>query len=187
MYIPPYESPYAYQITSIEYDSGDGVVVSYVNLVQHNVNKNNSTMRFTETGAYQVTVSSVATAAYFTFGIWVDKTPPAATLVGVEDGSSTISNVSLANCQVGDVIRVYKDGKLTQTIEVTSSSTKMPEVTEKGDYKFVITNAAGNEQTFEFTRKYTANIATTIVIIVVCLLIAAGLTIILFMRKRKKV
>ena len=93
----------------------------------------------------------------------------------------------MAGCVAGDVVKVYKDGKLIQTIEVTNSATKMPEINEKGDYKIVITNAAGNEQVFEFTRKYTANVATTIVIIVFCLLIATGLTVVLVLRKRKKV
>ena len=117
----------------------------------------------------------------------IDKTPPQAKLIGAENGTSTIQNVSLENCQIGDVIRVYKNGALEQTIEVATSGTKMPEITEKGDYRIVITNAAGNEQVFEFTRKYTANIPTTIVIIVACLLASIGLTVVLILRKRKKV
>ena len=182
-----YESPYAYRITSVEYDAGDGILIPYTNMVQHNANKMNSTMSFTEAGSYQVTVSSVATSSYFTFDVAIDKTPPQAKLVGAENGSSTIENVSLTECQVGDVIRVYKNGALDQTVEVLTSGTKMPEITEKGDYRIVITNAAGNEQVFEFTRKYTANVPTTIVVIVVCILVSIGLTVVLFLRKRKKV
>ena len=182
-----YESPYAYTITNIEYDSGDGVVVSYSNMVKNNVNKKNSTMTFEESGTYQVTVSSMATAANFTFSIDIDKTPPQVNLEGTENGAVTIANVSLSGCHVGDVVKVYKDGELQQTLIVTSESAKMPEIKEKGDYKIVITNAAGNEQVFEFTRKYTANVATTIVVIVACLLISIGLTVVLVLRKRKKV
>lgn len=182
-----YESPYAYKITDVTFDSGDGILVSYTNLVVNNVNKNNSSMKFDETGVYQVTVSSVATSAYFTFSITIDKTPPKASLVGAENGKTTTENVSLTGCAAGDVISVYKDGKLVETVLVTSSSTKMPEINEKGNYRIVITNAAGNEQVFEFTRRYTANIPTTIVIIVLCLLVSIGLIIVLFLRKRKKV
>ena len=182
-----YESPYDYKITNLEFDGGDGILISYINLVKYNVNKNNSEMVFNETGTYQVTVSSVATSSYFTFSVIIDKTPPQAKLVGAEDGSTTIANVSLSDCQVGDVIRIYKDGDLSQEIVVTSNTTKMPEINEKGDYKIVITNAAGNEQVFEFTRKYTANVPTTIVVIVVCLLVSIGLMVVLFLRKRKKV
>ena len=182
-----YESPYTYKITDIEYDAGDGILIPYTNMVTHNINKNNSTMVFVEAGTYQVTVSSVVTSAYFTFNVIIDKTPPQAKLIGAENGTATIQNVSLENCQIGDVIRVYKNGALEQTIEVATSGTKMPEITEKGDYKIVITNAAGNEQVFEFTRKYTANIPTTIVIIVACLLASIGLTVVLVLRKRKKV
>lgn len=182
-----YESPYAYKITDVVYDSGDGIAVSYINMVINNVNKNNSIMKFEDAGTYQVTVSSVATSAYFTFSINIDKTPPKGELVGAENGKTTIENVSLSGCVAGDVIRVYKNGNLVETILVTSNTTKMPEINDKGDYKIVITNAAGNEQEFEFTRKYTANVPTTIVIIVVCLLVAIGLTVVLFLRKRKKV
>ena len=182
-----YESPYAYKITDVTFDSGDGVSVSYTNLVTNNVNKNNSTMIFEEGGTYQVVVSSVATSAYFTFNVTIDKTPPKAELVGAIAGESTTSNVTLSGYSTGDVIKVYKDGNLIETVQVTSSGTKIKEITEKGDYKIVITNAAGNEQVFEFTRKYTANIATTVVIIIGCLLIAAALFVILIMRKRRKV
>ena len=147
----------------------------------------NSTMLFDETGTYHVTVASTVSSAYFEFDVVIDKTPPQAKLIGAEDGSLTIDNVSLENCQIGDVIRVYKNGSLSEEIFVTSSSTKMPEIKEKGDYRIVITNAAGNEQVFEFTRQYTANVPTTIVIIVICLLISIGFTIVLCLRKRKKV
>ena len=182
-----YESPYAYKITEVIFDAGDGILVSYANLVKHNVNKMNSTMLFDETGTYHVTVASTVSSAYFEFDVVIDKTPPQAKLIGAEDGSLTIDNVSLENCQIGDVIRVYKNGSLSEEIFVTSSSTKMPEIKEKGDYRIVITNAAGNEQVFEFTRQYTANVPTTIVIIVICLLISIGFTIVLCLRKRKKV
>ena len=63
----------------------------------------------------------------------------------------------------------------------------MPEIREKGNYKIVVTNAAGNEQVFEFTRKYTANAATTVSVIAVCLLVSGGLLIVLILRKRLKV
>lgn len=182
-----YESPYAYEITDVSFDSGDGILVSYTNMVVNNANKRNSTMVFDETGTYQVTVSSIATSAYFTFEVVIDRTPPKAELIGAVSGAKTTANVSLAGCVTGDVVKVYKDGKLIQTVEVTNSATKMPEINEKGDYKIVITNAAGNEQVFEFTRKYTANVATTVTIIVFCLLIAIGLTVVLVLRKRKKV
>jgi len=151
------------------------------------VNRNNSTMKFEESGTYQVTVSSVATAAYFTFDVTIDKTPPKAELIGVTVGKLTANNVSLAGCSVGDTVEVYKDGKLIQTVTVTSNSTKMPEITEKGDYKIVVTNAAGNQQEFEFARKYTANVATSVVVVVFFLLVSFALTVILVMRKRKKV
>ena len=182
-----YESPYAYRITDVTFDSGDGIAVSYTNLVTNNVNRNNSTMKFEESGIYQVTVSSVATAAYFTFDVTIDKTPPKAELIGVTVGKLTANNVSLAGCSVGDTVEVYKDGKLIQTVTVTSNSTKMPEITEKGDYKIVVTNAAGNQQEFEFARKYTANVATSVVVVVFFLLVSFALTVILVMRKRKKV
>ena len=180
-----YESPYTYKITNIQYDAGDGVMISYMNsVIQY---ANNSKMIFTDSGIYLVTVSSMVTAAQFTYEIVIDRTPPTAQLSGVENGGSTIADVTLTGCQVGDVIRVYKNGSLTQTVVVTSESMKMPEITDKGDYTIIITNAAGNEQVFEFTRQYTANVATTITIVVVCVLVSVGLFVILLLRKRRKV
>ena len=182
-----YESPYAYRITDVMFDGGDGILISYANLVKHNAKGNNSTMLFEEAGAYQVTVSSVATAAYLTFSITIDKTPPTAKLVGATAGSTTINNVSLSDCKVGDTVRIYKNGELIQEIFVSSNSSKMPEIIEKGAYKIVVTNAAGNEEVFEFTRKYTANGATNVAMIVGFLFVAIGLTVVLVLRKRKKV
>ena len=144
-------------------------------------------MIFEEAGAYQVTVASMVTPATFTFSITIDKTPPKAELVGAVSGQITTKNVTLAGFDVGDTIKVYKDGELIQTILVSSSSTKMPEISEQGEYKIVVSNAAGNETVYEFTRKYTANAATTVVIIVAFLLVAIGLTVVLVLRKRKKV
>ena len=129
----------------------------------------------------------MVSSAQFSFEIAIDKTIPKAQLSGVENGGSTIENVTLTDCQVGDVIQVYKNGNLTQTVVVTSESMKLPEIKEKGEYKIVITNAAGNEKVFEFTRQYTANVATTITIIVVCLLVSIGLFVVLLLRKRRKV
>jgi len=144
-------------------------------------------MIFSESGSYFVTVSSLATAAQFSFAVAIDKTPPKAKLVGVENGGSTTKTVTIADCKTGEVVRIYKDGELTQTSVVTSDTMKLPEIREQGDYKIVITNDAGNEQVFEFTRRYTANLAMTITVIVTCLLIATGLLVVLIMRKRMKV
>ncbi|MBQ7642547.1 MAG: hypothetical protein IJS67_01470, partial [Clostridia bacterium] len=180
-----YDSPYAYQITDVQHDAGDGVLVSYINGVIQK--KNRSKMVFTESGDYYVTVTSIATGAQFSFELTIDKTPPETKLVGVEDGASTVENVTLTDFHVGETILIYKDGKLTQTITVTSENMKMPEINEKGDYKIVVTNAAGNERVYEFTRKYTANVATSIAIIAICLLVSIGLFVVLTLRKRLKV
>jgi len=180
-----YDSPYGYKITDVQYDDGDGVLVSYISGVLQYTYR--SKMIFSESGSYFVTVSSLATAAQFSFAVAIDKTPPKAKLVGVENGGSTTKTVTIADCKTGEVVRIYKDGELTQTSVVTSDTMKLPEIREQGDYKIVITNDAGNEQVFEFTRRYTANLAMTITVIVTCLLIATGLLVVLIMRKRMKV
>lgn len=180
-----YVSPYTFKITNVQYDAGDGVLISYLNSVTQYAN--NSKMIFEDKGLYLVTVSSMVTAAQFTFEITVDKTLPTAQLKGVENGGSTIENVTLTDCRVGDVIRLYKNGDLAQTVVVTSESMKLPEIKDKGDYKIVVTNSAGNEKVFEFTRQYTANVATTITIIAACLLMSIGLFVVLLLRKRRKV
>lgn len=180
-----YTTPYTYKITDIIFDSGDGIEISYLgNVIQNDFN---SRMKFTEAGKYYVTSKSDATATVLTFEVTIDKVAPKVELVGAKDGEATIDNVTIKGCSVNDTVNVYKDGELIQTVKVTSASTKMPEINEKGEYKIEVINLAGNVTTLTFTRKYTANVATTVAIMLGLTLISTAIFIGLIYRKRMKV
>ena len=180
-----YTTPYTYKITDLIYDSGDGIEVSYLgNVIQ---NEFDSRMKFAESGKYYVTSKSSATATVLTFEVTIDKVPPKVELVGATEGEATTNNVTIRGCNVNDTVNVYKDDVLIQTVKVTSASTKMPEITEKGEYKIEIINLAGNVTTLTFTRKYTANVATTVAIMLGLTIISAAIFIGLIYRKRMKV
>ena len=180
-----YETPYLYKIVSLTCDRGDGVAVSYLDIVQQN--ENNSKMVFDENGVYEVTASSSATGRVISFAVTIDKLPPKVKLVGVENGGKTTENVTVTGCVAGDVVRVYKDDTLIRTLTVTSSQTEIPSINEKGNYRIVVTNAAGNSVEMTFERKYTANTSTTVFVSILFILIAIGLAIGLIYRTRMRV
>lgn len=180
-----YTTPYTYKITDLIFDSGDGIEISYLgNVIQ---NDYTSRMKFTESGKYVVTAKSNATATVLTFEITIDKVPPKVELVGTTNGASTTENVTIEGCQANDTIKVYKDGELIETINVTTAATKMPEIREKGEYKIEVINLAGNVTTLTFVRRYTANVATTIAIIAGLVLLSTAIFVGLIYRKRMKV
>ena len=180
-----YTTPYTYKITDLIYDSGDGIEISYLGDVVQN--DYTSRMKFLESGKYYVTAKSPATATVLTFEVSIDKVPPKVELVGAANGAATTENVTIKGCQANDVVKVYKNGELIQTIKVTTSSTKMPEIREQGEYKIEVINLAGNVTTLTFTRKYTANVATTIAIMAALVFVSTAIFIGLVYRKRMKV
>ena len=179
-----YETPYLYRITDLTYDKGDGVAVSYLDSVQQY--ENTSRMIFNESGIYEVTALSSVTASVISFVVTIDKVPPKVQLVGVENGGRTTENVTLSGCEAGDVVQVYKDDTLIRTITVASAQTQIPEIKDKGNYRVVVTNAAGNYVEMTFERRYTANAATTVFVAVLFTLIAIGLLIGLVYRTRMR-
>ena len=180
-----YTTPYTFKITEILYDNGDGVPVSYINSVSQY--ENNSKMVFSDSGKYSVKATSSASSVVLSFEIEIDKKPPSVELVGAEPDTVTTKNVDLTGYEIGDTIKIYKDGNLVQTIHVTTLNTKITPINTKGQYKIVVTNEAGNEQVIEFTRQYTANTATTIFLLSVLTLNTILLFVYLMSRKRVKV
>ena len=172
-----YTPPYGYEISEVWLTDSQG------DSKQISVDKNK--LYITKNGDYVVLVSGVDINSSFRFTVTIDNTPPTATLDGVEDGGTTPRDVTIKGLKVGDIVKIYKDGVLEETIEV-GVSTQVPTISSGGDYKVVITNIQGVTKEFNFTRKKIANTATSIFLIVLAALVILGIAIGLFLHTRHK-
>ncbi len=145
-----------------------------------------SYLDFDESGAYEVVMTSALTGMTSVFTIAIDKSVPKITLSGVEDGGVTKQNVTIGGYKEGDTVYIYKDGVLDREIKVTASS-DVSAINEKGQYTIVVVNEAGGSSQVEFTRVYTANVATSTLIIVIILAVVAGLFAGLLFRKHSRI
>lgn len=172
-----YYPPYGYEISEIWLQEKDGESKAIaVDKDKLYLNKN---------GDYVVLVTGTEISQSFRFTITIDNTPPTATLDGVENGGSTPRDVTIKGLKVGDIVKIYKDGVLAETIEV-GISTQVPTITSGGDYKVVITNVQGISTEYNFTRKRIANTATSIFLIVLVAMIMIGIAVGLFYHTRHK-
>ena len=161
-----YQAPFDYEITEIWLTRLNG----QREIIEAEEGK---PISLTENGDYAVVVTSKSATTTFNFSVTINDTPPTATLSGVEDGGVTSRNVSLKGLKSGDVVEIYKNGKLVSTTDV-STSNDVPEIKTGGEYKVVIKSVSGAEIEYNFTRKQIANAATSVFIIIACLVVVAG-------------
>ena len=183
-----YTTPYEFRITEMWHDSGDGVKVSYLNFVNHT--DFTSSFHFTENGKYTVLMTSVVTGITSTFEFTVNTTAPDVSLVGCNNGETTIKDVTLDGCKVGDIIRIYRATKtgeeLVEEIEITSLATKIPTISDGGKYRVVVESEAGVQTELSFVKKHVMNTAGSIFIMVVIGLSVVGLFTGLVYRNKSK-
>lgn len=178
-----YTTPQGYKITEITRKTASGKI-DYLEAVEDK--GDSSYFKFSEEGEYEAIMTSGITGKSSGFKLTIDLTVPKITLEGAEVGGTTKSNVKISGYEAGDTVYIYKDGVLRNTIKVVSLS-DVPEISEKGDYKIVVVNAAGGRSEVEFSRIYTANIATSVLIIAVIVAAVIGLFVGLVFRKRSRV
>jgi hypothetical protein len=111
-------------------------------------------------------------------------------LVGCEVGETTINDVTLTGCKVGDIIKVYRAtdtvDEIIEIVEVTSTATKMPTITEGGKYRIVVESEAGVATELSFVRKHVMNTAGSIFIMVIIAVAVVGLFAGLVYRNKSK-
>jgi hypothetical protein len=104
-------------------------------------------------------------------------------------GETTINDVTITGCKVGDRIKIYKitetGEKLVKEVEVTSS-VQAPTISEGGDYRVVVESEAGVATELKFTRKHVMNTAGSVFIMVMVGVAAAGLFAGLVYRNKSK-
>ena len=183
-----YTTPYEYRITELWYDGGDGVKVSYLSYVKHD--SFTSSFDFKENGKYTVIMASDVSGATSSFEFTVNTNAPEVSLVGCENGETTLNDISVIGYKVGDTIRVYRATRtgeeLVSEVEVTSLSTKIPTVTEGGTYRIVVESEAGIQTELSFVRKHVMNTAGNIFVLVVIGLAVIGLFTGLIYRNKSK-
>ena len=183
-----YTTPYEYRITEMWYDNGDGVKISYMAFVNHT--DLTSSFDFTENGKYTAVMTSDVTGNSTEFKFTVNTLAPEVTLVGCEAGETTINDVTVNGCKVGDRVKVYRatdmGEELVAEVEVTSVSTKIPTVTEGGKYRIVVESEAGVATELAFVRKHVMNTAGSVFIMVVIGLAVVGLFTGLVYRNKSK-
>lgn len=180
-----YKTPYNYKITDLMYKDNDGNKISYMdNVVQYDYY---SMVKFEVNGTYTITMKSSSTDQTSAFEIQINNKEPQIKLIGAENGKETKKKVTISGYSEGDTILIYKDNALIQTIKVTSSEMRSPEIVDKGDYVIEVINVEGNKTTLQFRRVYTANTASSIFVIVALVGVASILFIGLFLRKKEKI
>ena len=183
-----YTTPYEYHITELWYDGGDGTKISYFKFVNHT--DFTSSFVVDENGKYTVVMTSDITGDVSKFDFTVNKNAPDVSLVGCNEGDTTINDISLIGCKVGDKIKIYRMSrtgeKLVKEIEVTSLSTKMPTIDEGGEYRIVVESEAGVETELSFVRKHVMNTSGSIFIMIVIAALVVALFVGLVHRNKSK-
>jgi hypothetical protein len=183
-----YTTPYEHHITEMWYDNGDGIKISYMNFINHS--DFTSGFTFTENGKYTAVMISDVTGVTSTFTFTINTNAPKISLVGCDEGETTINDVTIAGHQAGDRIKIYKTVEsgeiLVEEVEVLSHSTKVPTITEGGKYRVVVESEAGVSTELTFVRKHVMNTAGSVFILVVIGLSVAGLFTGLIYRNKSK-
>lgn len=180
-----YQTPDYYKISEIQYDSGNGINISYMDYVTQN--DKSSEISFKENGTYKVKITSIYNNSSKTFEIKINNIAPVITLIGCEEGGSTKEDVIIQGYSVGDTVYIYRDGKLVSKTYISNKSTTPQTIKDGGEYEVVIESEAGVKTSVKFKKDYIANTAGSVLIIIVIL----GLVICLFagllMRNKLKV
>ena len=164
-----YTTPYEYHITEMWYDSGEGAKISYMNFVDNG--DHTSSFSFIENGKYTVVMTSDVTGNTSSFNFTINTNAPEVSLVGCNVGETTINDVTIDGCKVGDRISIYRvtenGEELVQRVEINTTSTKIPTISEGGNYRVVVESEAGVETELTFVRKHVMNTAGSIFIMVI--------------------
>lgn len=160
-----YAAPHMYEVTEVWRINENGS--------RELMNYRGPSILLNEKGNYLVVVTSKTTTSSFNFSVTIDRTLPSAELVGATDGAVTASDVTFTGLKNGDVVKIYRDGQLVSTTEISLSG-DAPKITQSGKYRVTVTNKQGMTVEYTFTRKAITNVAGSIFIIVSCGLVVIG-------------
>lgn len=178
-----YTVPYGYKVTEIWFNVGDDNPLSYMQYVKGE----GTILNLVENGKYSVVMSSDITGLASSFSITINNAKPQIELVGCKENETTLNDITISGYKVGDKIEIYRDKKLYKTVEILTSQTDAPIITEGGSYTIVVTNEAGVEVSLSFEKKHIPNTSGNVLIIVLIMITALIVFIGLVYRQRSKV
>lgn len=177
-----YNTPYGYKVTSATHMIGNAVLPI---TVPFSPEQNCSNIDIREDGYYEMTMTN-SSGEMYSFHFTISTVLPKATLVGCEDNGLSLRAVTLDGLSLGDVVSVYRNGKLVKTQSILTMSDNVV-MSKEGNYRVVIRNVAGNEISYTFTKKLVINTAGSILIIVVNLILAIALFVGILYRTKNKI
>ena len=131
----------------------------------------------TDDGEYKIVVTDLSgnvTKTTFT----IDKTPPALTLKGVENGGVTTGSVTLSDIDKKATVKVYLDGE-----EIDFSIDE--ELKAVGTYKIIVSDEYGNTDEYTFTIEQGSNVGIFILLGVIVLMAIGGGVFVLIKKKNR--
>ncbi|MFR5040483.1 MAG: hypothetical protein ACLTDA_11595, partial [[Eubacterium] siraeum] len=136
-----------------------------VNIVSSTCNGEACELNFAADGKYEITATDGEKE--YTFTVTLDRVAPEIVLNGAENGGETKSEVVVESISEEADITVYFNGeKIEYRVDAS--------VSELGEYRIVVTDAAGNTREYTFTIVYGLN-GGAIALIVIFVLLIVGI------------
>lgn len=133
-----------------------------VNIVSSTCNGEACELNFAADGKYEITATDGEKE--YTFAVTLDRVAPEIVLNGAENGGETKSEVVVESISEEADITVYFNG---EKIEYRVGAS----VSELGEYRIVVTDAAGNTREYTFTIVYRLNGGAVALIVIFVILI----------------
>lgn len=172
-----------YVVSAAYFVNADGIKVTCMNKVTENGTHIDLTNA--EEGLYEFQIKNKYDNSIIVLSILIDKKIPTVELDGCKDGEVTTQDISLSKLSNGDVVTVYRDGKIVQQVEISSKG-NIETITEGGKYRIVVQNKAGTTVEFNFEKLTIANGALSALIIVGLLAVSGSFFAVLLLRNRAK-
>lgn len=162
--------------TITEYNMPSGFSVQSVLYNDEKRDTKSSVVNFKSEGKYYIQYECKVIERTYELNLVIDRTPPVLKLDGVKNGKIS-GPVSLADLEPGATVTATLNGK---NIDVEGKQ----KLTVSGKYNLVVTDAAGNESTYDFTILVYIN-NNGYVFVALLLFIIVGITVYLIVSRKK--
>lgn len=163
--------------TALDYTLGENVEIVSVEREGERVAAENNRLHFTVDGTYTVTART--DGKDYTFTLTLDATAPTIVLTGVDNGGVADAIVTIGEPSEQANISVYFNG---EQIDYELGQ----ELSEYGEYRVVVTDAAGNVSEYSFTLEHILNGGAVALLVIGIILAVGAVVTVVIMRKKGK-